>query len=47
MGWAVNVACMKEIRNAYKIWPEELKGIDHSGDLALDGRIILKFILGK
>jgi hypothetical protein len=38
---------MNEIRNAYKILVESLKGRDHSKDLGVDGRIILKCILGK
>jgi len=28
-------------------WLENLKGRDHSEDLAVDGRIILELILGK
>jgi hypothetical protein len=31
---------MGEIRNAYKILPENLKGIDHSEDLGVDERTI-------
>jgi hypothetical protein len=30
-----------------KFWPENLKEEDHSEDLDVDGRIILKWILGK
>jgi hypothetical protein len=33
---------MGEMRNAYSIWLENLKGIDHSEDLGIDGRIILE-----
>jgi hypothetical protein len=29
-----------------KFWSENLKGNDHSEDLAVDGRIILEWILG-
>jgi hypothetical protein len=28
-------------------WLENLKGADHSEDIAIDGRIILELILGK
>jgi hypothetical protein len=30
-----------------KLWLEILKGRDHSEDLSVDGRIILKWILGE
>jgi hypothetical protein len=33
---------MGKMRNAYKFWFESLKGRDHSEDLGVDGRIILK-----
>jgi hypothetical protein len=29
------------------LWLEDLKGKDHFGDLGVDGRIILEWILGK
>jgi hypothetical protein len=32
---------MGEMRNAYKIWPENLKRGDHLEDLGIDGRMIL------
>jgi len=35
---------MEEIRNAYKIQSEILKGRDHLGDLGIDGRMILKWL---
>jgi hypothetical protein len=38
---------MGEMRNAYKIWLESLKGRDHSEVLGVDGRIILKWTLDK
>jgi hypothetical protein len=33
---------MEEIRNAYKFWPENLKGRGHSEDLGVDAVIICK-----
>jgi hypothetical protein len=30
-----------------RFWSENLKGTDHSEDLDVDGKIILKWILGK
>jgi hypothetical protein len=30
-----------------KVWSESLKGRDHSEDLDIDRRVILKWILGK
>jgi len=30
-----------------KFWPENLKGRDHAEDLDVNGKIILKWILGK
>jgi len=41
MKWAVCVARMNVIRNAYKILLEGLKGRVHSEDLGVDGKIIL------
>jgi hypothetical protein len=38
---------MEEVRNAYKIYSEFVKGIDHFGDMALDERKVLKQILEK
>jgi hypothetical protein len=38
---------MGEMRNAYTILVENLKGRDHSEDLGVDGKIILEWILGK
>jgi len=43
----VHVARMGEMRNAYKIWSEKLKGRDHSEDLAVDRRLILQCVLEK
>jgi len=36
-----HVECMGEIRNAYKIWLENLKEGDHSEYLGMNGRVIL------
>jgi len=41
-----HVAHMEELRNLI-FWLENLKGIDHSEDLGIDGKIILEWILGK
>jgi hypothetical protein len=38
---------MGGIRNVYKILVGSLKGRDHSEHLGADGKIILKWILGK
>jgi len=42
-----HVARMGEKINAYKSWSEYLKGKNHSGNLGIDERIILKLILRK
>jgi len=42
MKWADYVACMGEMRNAYKHLVRE-----HLEDLGIDRRIILEWILGK
>jgi hypothetical protein len=44
---AEHVARIGEMRNAFKILVDNLKGRDHLEDLAVDGRIILKWILNK
>jgi hypothetical protein len=46
MGWVEHVARMAAMRNALLLL-ENLKGRDHSEELAVDGRIILKQFLGK
>jgi hypothetical protein len=38
---AGHVACMGEMRNAYRIFISKPEGSDHSEDLSIDGRIIL------
>jgi hypothetical protein len=35
------------MRNAYKVWLENLKGGNNSEDLGVDGVIILGWIFGK
>jgi hypothetical protein len=47
MKWARNIARIDEMRNAYTILVEDLNGRDHSEDLGVDVRLILKFDLGK
>jgi hypothetical protein len=46
MRWAGHVACIWEM-NAYKCLVGKLKEADHFGDLDIDGRIILKWIIEK
>jgi len=41
MRLAGHVARMGEMRNE-KIWSENLKGKDHSEDLGMDGKILLR-----
>jgi hypothetical protein len=36
------LACMEEMRNVQKVWLGSLNGRDHSKDLRVDGRIVLK-----
>jgi hypothetical protein len=47
LGRAGYVARVGEMRNAFKLWSENLKGRDHLEDLGVEGRIILECILGK
>jgi hypothetical protein len=47
MIWAGHVARIGEIRNVYKILVGEPEEKSYSEDLDVDGRIILKWILGK
>jgi hypothetical protein len=42
MRWAGHVASVEEIRNAYKISVEKLKGRNHLEDRDVDGNIILE-----
>jgi hypothetical protein len=45
MRWAGNVARRREMRKGF--WLERLWGEDHSEDIGVDVRIILKSVLGK
>jgi hypothetical protein len=38
---------MGEMKNAYSIWFENLKGRDHLKELGVDRTVILELILGK
>jgi hypothetical protein len=44
MRWAEHVACTEEMGNAYIFVAGKLEGKDDLGDMAVDGRIILKLI---
>jgi lipase chaperone LimK len=47
MRWAGHVERMGEIRNAYNFFLGSLEERNHSKDLSVGRRIILKWILGK
>jgi hypothetical protein len=47
MRWAGHVACVGEMRNAYKILVRKPEERNLSEDLSVAGRIILEWILGK
>jgi hypothetical protein len=38
---------MGEMRNVYKFFFRNLKGRGHLGDMGIDGRTVLEWILGK
>jgi len=42
-----HVARMVQMRNAFKVFIEDLKGRGHSEDLGVDGKIMLELIIGK
>jgi hypothetical protein len=44
--WTGHVACMWDI-NTYRILVGSVKGIEHSEAPGVDGRMILKWILGR
>jgi hypothetical protein len=44
--WAGYVERMEKLENG-EFWSEHLKGMDHSEDLGVDGKIILEWILEK
>jgi hypothetical protein len=45
MGWVSGV--YGEMRNSYRILVGKLEGKNHLQDLGIDGRIVLRWILGK
>jgi hypothetical protein len=45
MTWTGHVARMGEIRNKYKFLMGSLKGRNHTEEMGVDGKIILKWIL--
>jgi hypothetical protein len=42
MRWAEHVARMREDRDMYRVWWENLRGKDQWGDPGVEGRIILR-----
>jgi hypothetical protein len=47
MEWVGLVERLEEMRNAHSILAGKSEGRDHSEDLGIDKKIILKWILGK
>jgi hypothetical protein len=47
MRWAGHVACNGGIKMHTKFWPGNLEERDHSEELGINGKIILKSVLGK
>jgi hypothetical protein len=47
MRWVLHEACMGEKRNTHKILAAKYERIDYVKDLGVNGKIILKWILGK
>jgi hypothetical protein len=45
MRWMGHVACAGEMRYAYRILVENLKGRPHLEDLGIDGMVVLKRII--
>jgi hypothetical protein len=45
--WTGFVVRMGDMRNATKFWLKSLKVRNHSQDLGVDGRVMLKWIIGK
>jgi hypothetical protein len=47
VGWVVDVACIGGRKNSYRILVRKSEGKNHSGDLGIGGRVILKRIWSK
>jgi hypothetical protein len=47
MRWVDHVACMREMRNAYRISSENLMGRDHSENLDVGGKVVVEWVLWK
>lgn len=45
--WALHVVRAEDMRTAYKILIGKIRGRDHSEDLVLNGKTILKWTLGE
>jgi hypothetical protein len=44
MKWTEHVVRIGEMKNTYKSWSENMKGIDHLGELGVDERAWTGFI---
>jgi hypothetical protein len=47
MRWMGHVACLGDMRNAYKIFVGKPEGMNHLEDVNIDGKIMFEWYLGK
>jgi hypothetical protein len=45
--WEGHVACIEDMRKAYKILLDNLKGRDHLEDIGMDAKMILEWIIKR